>query len=276
MAQDIYKIRFEANSKGEWMQEYDQYSANSYDQGHKGVYSGEERFLTPLIKEAKGKILEAACGTGRILLHYLKNKFDIEGFDNSEAMLKILREKARKEGLDPTVYCQSMESLNLQNRYALIIIPLFSIQLIEKWENVLLSLQNFFNHLEEGGKFFLTLTFPNVVIDKRKQKQDFKKVQDTVKIDGGTAASGTRLFIASEQDLYNQIIKTHYRAEVWKQGRIIKKDQFSRILRWFSPKEMEMLLEKAGFSKIKMSGDAPDDKGPYQVGTFINFEAIKP
>ncbi|MER3496568.1 MAG: dimethylmenaquinone methyltransferase, partial [Armatimonadota bacterium] len=45
------------------------------------------------------RVLDLACGTGRILLPTLEAGGEIEGFDNSPAMLARLRENAAARGL---------------------------------------------------------------------------------------------------------------------------------------------------------------------------------
>ena len=256
------------------MEGYDEHTAESYDKGHgQGIYPGEKALFDKSIREAKGKILEVGCGTGRFILPYLKEGISIEGFDSSEPMLAILKEKAEKEGLKPTVYHQSMQELDLEDRYSLIFAPQFVIQYIEKWEEVLLVLENFKRHLEKGGKLIITLVFPQVAAHKGGQKQEFRKVQDTVKVEGGQAGSGKRMFVATEQDIQDQLIKNFFRVETWEKGQVTKEDQFHRCMRWFSPYEMRLLLEKAGFKEVTLSGEAPSEKGIFSMATYMNFTA---
>ena len=70
--------------------------AELYDDVSKGL-TGELEFYLKEAKKAKGKVLEAACGTGRILLPLLEAGIDIEGFDISKSMLDVLKQKAKKK-----------------------------------------------------------------------------------------------------------------------------------------------------------------------------------
>jgi 2-polyprenyl-3-methyl-5-hydroxy-6-metoxy-1,4-benzoquinol methylase len=56
-------------------------------------------FYLGLAREAKGPVLDIACGTGRILLPCLQAGVDIEGLDLYEPMLAPLRAKAAALGL---------------------------------------------------------------------------------------------------------------------------------------------------------------------------------
>ena len=55
---------------------------------------------------AGGPILEPMCGTGNFLLPYTKEGFPIEGYDGSEAMLKVLERKSQEESLQVSSWQQ--------------------------------------------------------------------------------------------------------------------------------------------------------------------------
>src|SRR5262249_37984346 len=74
-------------------------------------------------REAKGPVLEVACGTGRILLPCLEAGVDIEGLDLFEPMLKTLRAKAAEMRLAPRLHQADMSEFSLARRYSLVMIP---------------------------------------------------------------------------------------------------------------------------------------------------------
>ena len=61
--------------------------------------------------------LDVACGTGRLLLPYLRAGLDVDGCDVSADMIELCREKAEREGLRPNLYVQPMHELDLPRRY---------------------------------------------------------------------------------------------------------------------------------------------------------------
>src|SRR5437016_11230663 len=87
-------------------------------------------FYKEAILESGQPALDVGCGTGRLLLDYLAEGIDIDGVDNSPEMLALCREKARKLGLQPAIYQQSMESLDLPQKYRTIIVPSSSFLLV--------------------------------------------------------------------------------------------------------------------------------------------------
>ena len=88
----------------------------------------------PFYLEAIGRfgepVLDVGCGTGRLLLDYLGQGIDIDGVDVSDDMLELCRAKAPDFGLQPRLYRQGMESLDLPRRYRSIIVPSSSFQLL--------------------------------------------------------------------------------------------------------------------------------------------------
>src|SRR4249920_458466 len=60
--------------------------------------------------------LDVACGTGRLLLPYLRDGLDVDGVDVSADMISLCRESAEREGLEPSLYVQPKHELNLPRR----------------------------------------------------------------------------------------------------------------------------------------------------------------
>ncbi|CAM5460619.1 hypothetical protein LSPH24S_00449 [Lysinibacillus sphaericus] len=56
-----------------------------------GTSFGDVEYYSDRLQHVKGKILEPAVGTGRILIPLLEQGFAIEGFDLSEEMLDYCR-----------------------------------------------------------------------------------------------------------------------------------------------------------------------------------------
>jgi len=91
--------------------------ARLYDYWSPHIDEEELSFYRQMIHEAGGKVLELACAAGRLLLPFLQEGYDIEGVDSSKAMLDILRAKAKKANLEPKLYHQKLESLEIRERY---------------------------------------------------------------------------------------------------------------------------------------------------------------
>lgn len=108
-------------------------------------------FYRDYIIKANGPVLEPMCGTGRFLLPFFEEGFDVQGFDASEHMLKALNEKAHTKNLKPMVWNGFAEDLKKSEKYKLIFIPSGSFCLIIDLVVVKTALKRFYDHLSDDG-----------------------------------------------------------------------------------------------------------------------------
>ncbi len=108
-------------------------------------------FYKSYAREAKGPILEPMCGTGRFLLPLLEEGFEVEGFDASEHMLKVLAEKAKTRGVSPKIWQDFAQDLQQSKTYNMIFIPSGSFGLIIDPDAAMAALKSFYEHLNEDG-----------------------------------------------------------------------------------------------------------------------------
>ncbi|HEV2662742.1 MAG TPA: class I SAM-dependent methyltransferase, partial [Ktedonobacteraceae bacterium] len=75
-----------------------------------------------------GKILELACGSGRVLLPLVQDGYAVTGVDTSAAMLAIARARLQESGLSAraTLVQQDISALNLGQKFRLAFIALGS------------------------------------------------------------------------------------------------------------------------------------------------------
>ena len=82
--------------------------------------SGPEiEYFRPFVDAAQ-PALDVACGTGRLLIPYLRAGLDVDGVDVSDDMLALCRQRAEALGLTPRLYRQAMHQLDLPRRYGTI------------------------------------------------------------------------------------------------------------------------------------------------------------
>ena len=74
-------------------------------------------FFRDAIKRCGEPALDAGCGTGRLLLPFLRLGLDVDGSDVSTDMLGWCATKAEAEGLSVNLYPQPMHELDLPRRY---------------------------------------------------------------------------------------------------------------------------------------------------------------
>src|SRR5689334_13107697 len=116
-------------------------------------------FFRDIVRRYGQPVLDVGCATGRIVLDYLSEGVDIDGVDNSPEMLAICHEKARKMGLAPSLYQQTMETLNLPRAYRTILVPSSSFQLVTDLATAREVMRRFFAHLQPCGALIMPFSF---------------------------------------------------------------------------------------------------------------------
>jgi SAM-dependent methyltransferase len=82
----------------------------------------EIAYFQRFVEDGGGPALDAACGTGRLLVPYLAAGLDVDGCDISPDMLEQCRVRAEREGLAPNLYAQALHELDLPRRYRTIVL----------------------------------------------------------------------------------------------------------------------------------------------------------
>lgn len=215
------------------------------------AYRDDLEFYVELARAARGPVLEAACGTGRILLPTLQAGVDIDGFDLAPAMLDHLKKKAAALGLSPRVYIADMRDLTLPRRYALITLPFRAFMHLLTTEDQLKALRCLREHLEPGGALVLNLFYPS--FERIAQPGDEPRIEREfahpetglpVVVQGNTRFDRVNQLLHAEQevlisDARGYVSATHRRAFT---------------LRWTFKPEMELLFRVAGFTRHAVAG----------------------
>ncbi len=216
-------------------------------------------FYTTITKDFKGKVLEVACGSGRIYLELLQAGVDIQGIDLSENMLEGLKKKAAAMNLNPKVSLADMRNFSLDEEYDLIIMPGRSFIHNITIDDQLSTLKSCRNHLAENGKLIMNLFYPNREVMATKYNRENKLPMD--KPVKGMELVNWSGFV-NEPD---QVIVTKM---TWKQdGKVVS--EFTSELAYIYKREFELLLRLAGFSSWQVYGGFD-----YQPLESINQEMI--
>lgn len=198
-------------------------------------------FYRKIAEEARGKVLEAGCGSGRILLKLLADGIDIEGFDPSEPMLQVLLERAEGLGLTATVWHGVFDSI--EEDYAAVISPFNSIMHLLEQEEQIAAFVAVHDSLEDGGVFAFDVVNPHTLDIYDDSRQFESSLTD--------AATGDVIEIwrQFEHDPILQVGKYH-REFIRGRHTIHSAIKF----RWTYPSEISLLLSIAGFSACEVYG----------------------
>jgi len=222
--------------------------------------------------------LDVACGTGRLLLPYLRDGLDVDGCDISPDMLELCREAAASEGLSPTLHAQAMHELDLPRRYQTIFVC-GALGLGSTRAQDLEALRRFHDHLEPGGTFVLDNQVPYAdargwqywLKEKRSELPEPRREPRERRMgsDGAEYALSHRLLafdpLAQQETL-------EMRAFMWKDGELVAEEEHRLTMTSYFRDELVLMLERAGFVDVEVRGEY-NDAEPSPVDEFLVYVA---
>lgn len=228
---------------------FDPFTASLYDEQY-DFQTQDVAFYLSECKKAAGKILEIACGTGRLLLPSLEAGCDIEGLDLSGEMLNVLRRKLQAKHLKTKLHQQSMLDFSLNDKFALIYIPFTSFFILQSQEDQIDCLKNCRRHLTEGGKFIIDF-FVNSCLITVEQDNSTRFVNEK-KHEGNTVM----IYETVRNNAVLQKKNIYYNYEFYDKNGLLLKNELRAInLRWVYPDEFKLMAKIAGFESIEIFGN---------------------
>ncbi len=130
-----------------------------YDQ-LRNNYCQDLEFWSNTLQKVGYKVLELGCGTGRVALYLSGNGFDVSGIDNSRAMLREAKIKAKTKGLSANFYFGDFTCFQINELFNAVIIPDSSFSHLLTDNLVESCLQSIKQHLLKNGKFIFSVNLP--------------------------------------------------------------------------------------------------------------------
>jgi SAM-dependent methyltransferase len=224
--------------------------------------------------------LDVACGTGRLLLPYLRAGLDVDGCDVSADMIELCREKAAREGLSPTLFVQAMHELDPPRTYKTIFVC-GAFGLGSTREQDLEALRRFHEYLEPDGRLLLDIEVPYA--DSKQWlywlKEERAKLPEARKPTGERrrASDGTEYALRArliELDPLAQRVTLSMHAEQWREGLLQAEEDHVLNIGLYFRNEVLLMLERAGFTNVIVQGDHNDSQATSD-DDFLVFVATK-
>ena len=205
----------------------------------------------PFYRELAGeraRILELACGTGRVLVPLAAAGHQITGLDASSHMLALARGKLEAAG--PAVAARTrliegdMRGFSLDAEFDLAIIAAKSLAYLTERRAQLQALRAVAAHLRPGGRLALDLLHPSPDFLAERPgslRQDVAHV-----LADGTVVARTETLVENDRAAQLRRIRSAYET-VAPDGTVTKR-YVERPYRYLFRFEAEHLLERAGFS----------------------------
>ena len=200
-----------------------------------------ETIVSLLERESGAEILDCPCGHGRISNALAARGFRVTGIDASELSLERARADAQAQGLDAEYVQGDMRKLPWRDRFDALVNWFTSFGYFSDEQNQAV-LREFHDALRPGGRLILeTQNITRILLQPRPQhwlERDGDLMLDEWKLDVENARFVTERTVV--------------------RGGRTRRTQF--VIRWFSPPELRVWLEDAGFENVRMPGLEPETR----------------
>ncbi|MDP9296422.1 MAG: class I SAM-dependent methyltransferase [Actinomycetota bacterium] len=211
--------------------------------------------------EAGGQpALDVGCGTGRLLLPYLRAGLDVDGCDVSSDMIALCREKAEAEGLSPNLSVQAMHELSIPRAYRTVFVC-GAFGLGSTREQDLEALVRIHEYLEPGGTLVLDNEVPYADADAWRYwtKDARTSLPEALEPPGRRrrASDGTEYSLSSrivELDPLEQRLTFEMHAEMWRGGDLVAEEDRRLTEHLYFRDELVLMIERAGFGDVRVEG----------------------
>ena len=240
------------------MNEYD-LIAPFYDIEH--AHFGEDLDMyTNFAELSGGKILELACGSGRVLLPLAQAGYELTGVDSSARMLELARETLEEAGVAArcTLVEQDLVELNLGQKFRMAFIALGSFAHITVRKAQQRALSAVRAHLSTGATFVVDISnsdarYMEELTGQMLHQGTWQGEDDTYLTHFVSPASATQRHLLELTHFYDR----------HNQGGTVQRTVATTSLYLFERSEMELLLEQASFVVKDVYGD--HDMGLYTL-----------
>lgn len=231
---------------------YDGLEASSYDRVDELADFNDVPFFRLLVDSHPGSVLDLGCGTGRTLVPLVEDGIDVVGLDSSRSMLDICRGKLERLSLESELIQGDMRRFKLERRFASILVPGFSFQMLEKPEDQIACLESCRHHLETGDQLVLPIYYPWEMLESDSDESPMEIRKEALGEEGERVVAWQRWKI----DRLGQLLYLENRYQrIDAGGKILGDESRSMTLRWEMPYDMQRLLSGCGYSEVEMYGD---------------------
>ena len=212
----------------------------------------EVEYFRPFVAAGQ-PALDAGCGTGRLLLPYLRAGLDVVGCDISQDMLAECRRLAAAGGLEPTLYAQALHELDLPRRFRTIVCcGTFGLGSTRAQDAQ--ALARLHDHLEPGGLLALdveeTGSLPTVKADPEHHDPPVEREQAS---DGSELALRVRVV---DVDRPERRVTRAIEAWQWRDGELLAQEEHLLTESVYGREELTALLQRAGFVDVEVRSGA--------------------
>ena len=235
-------------------------------------------YFRPFVEEGQ-PALDVACGTGRLLIPYLKAGLDVDGADISPDMLELCRERAEREGLQPpNLYAQPLHELDIPRRYRTIVLC-GGFGLGGQREHDAKGLRRLYEQLEPGGLLILDNEVPYASSHWWKfwLKDGCAELPRPWRDEGErrVGVDGTEYELRSrvvDFDVLSQRITLEMRASMQRDGELVAEDEQVLVMTLYFTHEVRPLARASGFVDVELRAGDRDARDKRRLRRVLREE----
>lgn len=206
-----------------------------------GDFTADLDLFLPFAERTGGPVLEAMCGTGRVLLPLVEAGHTAVGIDISPAMVTQAQQKLVSAEGNGRAEVADVRAFSLPERFALALIPMNSFMHLETPADQLAALDRLYLHLRPGGLLIIDLFNPDpheLVAD-----QNVLVHAKTFEVEGHTVQK----YVLRRTDWATQIHYVEFVYDEIGSDQVLRRTVLPFTMRWVYRYEMQYLLAQAGF-----------------------------
>ena len=191
-----------------------------------------------------GRVLEAMCGSGRVLVPLAQRGHSLHGVDASATMVALCESRVASANLPATLFRQNVAALNLPFRYAAAYVSGSSFPLIADERVARKALERIRAHLVPPGRLLLDLSIPDIALHP--------PAAPLVEVRTTTLADGARITLRSETivNAASRRIDSTLRFEKRAGARAVVREDEQVSRTWYDEKRIGALLLQAGYVDV--------------------------
>ena len=209
------------------------------------------------IEQSGGPVLDAGCGTGRLLLPLARAGIDIDGSDASSDMLGWCQRQLSSEGLSARLYPMAMHELELPRRYHTVVVC-GAFGLGGSRAQDMQGLRRIKSALLPGGLLLMDHYLPNL-----ENPKSWKFWVEEPQLPGDwpargdrrRASDGSELELRVRQIAFDPLAQTttlEMRASQYRDDEPVLVETNTIAINLYLMKEIEWMLALAGFSDVQV------------------------
>jgi SAM-dependent methyltransferase len=216
-------------------------------------YDGEVALVRRLFREhGEGEIrsvLDLGCGTGSHAIRLAGLGYEVVGVERSAAMLEV----ARSKSADLELHQADIRDVELGRTFDAALLLFAVLGYLTSDEDVLAALRTARRHLWRAGLLVLDVWYGPAVLHQR-PSPGFARIP----LERGVLLRSVR----SELDQERHLCRVRYELKRVEGELVVEHAEEEHLVRFFFPDELASLLERSGFSLVRLAAFPEIDREP--------------